>query len=139
MLFSTTIVLSAKSSENKTVVHAYPVLIFFDLELYNALNFNRIDVIDFSDFCESETTDEGVRGTFQWNKTVVNATAVTSCFYGPDGVVATRQCVSRLTWATPVVDRCKTIVSEGFNSLKQVNSVSIIELQSLLITGECQC
>ena len=61
-----------------------------------------------------------MRGTFQWNKTEVNATAVTDCFYGPDGVVATRQCVFSNTWAPPVVDQCKTI---GFDSFKQVNSV----------------
>ena len=61
-----------------------------------------------------------MRGTFQWNKTEVNATAVTNCFYGPDGVVATRQCVFSNTWATPFVDQCETI---GFDSFKQVNSV----------------
>ena len=76
---------------------------------------------DLIDYCNYETTDEGMRGKFQWNKTEVNATAVTDCFYGPDGVVATRQCVFSNTWATPVVDQCETIVSEQFDRFKQVN------------------
>ena len=78
----------------------------------------------FSDFCNHETTDEGMRGTFQWNKTEVNTTAVTSCFYGPAGVVATRLCVASNTWATPSVDQCKTVVSEQFSGFQQVNSVT---------------
>ena len=80
----------------------------------------------FSDFCNNETTDEGTRGTFQWNKTEVNTTAITDCFYGPAEVVATRLCVSSNTWATPSVDQCKTVVSEQFSGFQRVSSVSVL-------------
>ena len=57
---------------------------------------------------------------FQWNETKVNNTASTSCFYGPTTEVITRQCVSRLTWAVPTVDQCRTVISEQFSNIQQV-------------------
>ena len=58
---------------------------------------------------------------FQWSETEVNNTASTSCFYGPTNEVITRQCVSRLTWAAPTVDQCRTVISEQFSDIQQVS------------------
>ena len=90
-------------------------------------------------FCSSETTDGGTRGMFQWNETEVNTTASTSCRYGPAEAMATRQCVSRLTWAAPSIDQCRTVVNEQFSNIQQVTIIMLLVVQLFLsITGECQ-
>ena len=91
-------------------------------------------------YCSHESTDGGARGVFQWNETEVNSTASTICRYGPDGVMATRQCVSRIIWAAPSIDQCSTVASEQFSNIQQV--IVIMLLVALLFiytnTDECQ-
>ena len=72
-------------------------------------------------FCSYETTNETIRGVFQWNETAVNTNTSTSCIYRTPGVMGTRQCASRDMWADPYVDLCRTVVSEWFNMLEQVS------------------
>ena len=82
----------------------------------------QLFILSVLGYCSYETTEEGTRGTFHWNETEVNTTASTSCFYGPNEVMATRQCVSRLTsWAAPSIDQCRTIVSTQFSNIQQVS------------------
>ena len=71
-------------------------------------------------FCNENITTTQTSGTFQWNETEVNNTASSRCFYGPTDEMATRQCVSRLTWAPPSLDQCRTVISEQFNDIQQV-------------------
>ena len=71
-------------------------------------------------FCNTETTDEGVRGIFHWNKTEVNSTTSTVCFYGPPDVIVTRFCVSRNNLTAPSVEICRTIASTRFDTLQNV-------------------
>ena len=71
-------------------------------------------------FCNSERTDEGVRGIFQWNETEVNSNTSTGCFYGPPDVVVTRFCVSRNNLTAPSLENCRTIASTRFSTLQNV-------------------
>ena len=77
-------------------------------------------------FCSYEITDGGTRGMFQWNETEVNTTASISCRYGPAEAMATRQCVSGLTWAAPSIDQCRTVVSEQFSNIQQVTIIMLL-------------
>ena len=80
-------------------------------------------------FCSYETTDGSTRGMFQWNETKVNTTASISCRYGPAEAMATRQCVSRLTWGAPSIDQCRTVVSEQFSNIQQVTIIMLLVVQ----------
>ena len=71
-------------------------------------------------FCNSERTDEGVRGIFQWNETGVNTNTSTGCFYGPPDVIVTRFCVSRNNFAAPSLKICRTIAGTRFDTFKNV-------------------
>ena len=71
-------------------------------------------------FCNSERTDEGVRGIFQWNETEVNSNTSTRCFYGPPDVIVTRFCVSSNNLTAPSLENCRTIASTHFTALKNV-------------------
>ena len=77
-------------------------------------------------YCSRESTDGGARGVFQWNETEVNSTTSTTCRYGPDGVMATRQCVSRIIWAAPSIDQCRTVASEQFSNIQQVIVIMLL-------------
>ena len=92
------------------------------------------------EYCCRESTDGGVRGVFQWNETEVNSTASTICHYGSDRVMATRRCVSRYTWAAPSIDQCRTVASEQFSNIQQVEkgTILIVSLFIYIIAGECQ-
>ena len=78
--------------------------------------------------CSHESTDGGARGVFQWNETEVNSTASTICRYGPDGVMATRQCVSGNIWAAPSIDQCRTVASEQFSNIQVIVIMLLVVL-----------
>ena len=82
-------------------------------------------LINYSDigFCNSETTDEGVRGIFYWNETEVNSTTSTVCFYGPPDVIVTRFCVSKNNLTAPSVESCRTIASTRFDTFQNVRYI----------------
>ena len=69
-------------------------------------------------FCNSERTDEEVRGIFQWNETEVNSTTSTGCFYEQPDVIVTRFCVSNNNLTAPSLENCRTIASTHFTTLK---------------------
>ena len=82
-------------------------------------------------FCNSERTDEGVKGIFQWNETEVNSTTSTGCFYGPPDVIVTRFCVSRNNLSAPSLENCRTIASTRFAALKNVRQWNCTNRQKI--------
>ena len=51
-----------------------------------------------------------------------------SARYGPDGVMATRQCVSGNIWAAPSIDQCRTVASEQFSNIQVIVIMLLVVL-----------
>lgn len=70
-------------------------------------------------YCNADSIDDGTRGVFLWNETIVNSTVRTSCFYGPPEVDVVRFCSSRNNLTTPDLEMCRTIISSRFIELEE--------------------
>ena len=107
----------------KTPAELFLPLVGFQVE-YSKILTVKIKCVNTFDFCTSvvgfcnfETTDEGVRGTYQWNETEVGSNASVVCFYGPPDAIATRFCASRNNLRAPSLENCRTIASTRFNNM----------------------
>lgn len=71
-------------------------------------------------FCNSESTDEGRRGVFNWSETAVESDTSTTCMYGPSDLVVTRFCVSQNNLTNVNVEECRTVTSTQFTAIQNV-------------------